>query len=509
MQNSRTANATRNIVWGMLNTCVMLIIPFIIRTIIIKVLGADYLGLSSLFTSILQVLNLTEMGFSSAVVFCLYSPIAENDEQTIRALIAFYRRIYRIIGFIILGVGMILCPFLPHLIKGNWPSDINIYILYIIYLVNTAISYLLFSYKSVLLIAHQRNDIELKITTGVFLAQYVVQIIALFVTKNFYIYSSIFIISTFTGNIVRAAITDKHYPQYAHSTGSLTVTQAADIKKRVIGAFVQKICATTRNSLDSIFLSMYLGLTTITMYGNYYYILMAVHGMLTVIVTGITAGVGDSIARESVEKNHYDLKKFSFIYSWLSGLCTICMLCLYQPFMKIWVGKNLMFPFSAPLLFCVYFYSLTIGDIRSAYVTGAGLWWEGRWRSLAETITNVVLNWILGYFWGVNGIIIATIVSIVLINFLWGTTILYKYYFKGIKPTSYYLDNLKQLIVTLIIATLTYKITTYVHIDGFVGLIAILCIVTVLSNIMYLIFYHRSEYFKDSLQIAKRLMRRA
>lgn len=508
MQDSRTANATRNIIWGILNKCVMLIIPFIIRTIIIKTLGADYLGLSSLFTSILQVLNLTEMGFSSAVVFCLYKPIAENNKETISALITFYKRIYRIIGFVILGVGIMLCPFLPYLIEGSWPADINIYILYIIYLLNTAVSYLLFSYKSVLLLAYQRNDIEVKITTGTYLVQYAAQIISLYLVRNFYVYAIIFLVFTIIGNLLRAYITDKRFPQYVHPTGRLTSAQKKDIKKRVAGAFIQKICATTRNSLDSIVLSMFLGLTTITIYGNYYYILTAVHGMLTVIVTGITAGVGDSIAQEDVYKNHQDMKKFSFVYAWLSGWCTICMLCLYQPFMKLWVGEELMFPLSAPILFCIYFYSLTVGDIRSTYVTGAGLWWEGRWRSLAETATNIILNLVLGYFWGVNGIIVATIISIVLINFLWGTTILYKYYFKGIKPTSYYLDNLKYIVVTIVIAMIAFKCSELIHIDGLLGLIIILIVVTIISNTLYLLIFYRNAYFKDALQMAKRIVRR-
>lgn len=508
MQNSRTANATRNIVWGTLNKCVMLIVPFIIRTIIIKTLGADYLGLSSLFTSILQVLNLTEMGFSSAVVFCLYKPIAENDEDAICALMAFYKKIYRIIGLIILIIGVLLCPFLPHLINGSWPSDINIYVLYIIYLSNTAVSYLLFSYKSALLLAYQRNDLEVKITTAVYLMQYTVQIIFLFLIGNFYIYALLFVVFTILGNLLRAYITDKYYPQYTHPVGNIPYEQKKDIQKKVVGSLIQKLCATTRNSLDSIFLSMFLGLTTITMYGNYYYILTSVHGMLSVIVTGITAGVGDSIVKEDIYKNNYDMREFSFIYSWLSGFCTICMLCLYQPFMKVWVGETLMFDFLTPLLFCVYFYSLTIGDIRSTYVTGAGLWWEGRWRSLAETATNIGLNLVLGYFFGVNGIIIATCISIILINFLWGTTILYKYYFKGIKPTSYYLDNLKYAFVTVIVATITYKITELVKIEGIMGLFVILFVVTVVSNLLYLLMYHKSRYFKDALQIAKRLIRR-
>ncbi len=500
MQSSRTANTTRNIIWGMVNKVVILIVPFIIRTIIIKSLGADYLGLTSLFTSILQVLNLTELGFSSAVVFCMYKPISENDTDTICALMNMFRKVYRVIGDIILCIGILISPFLPRLISGTWPSDINIYILYYIYLANTVVSYLLFAYKSALLIAHQRNDVDVNITTIVFFLQYSAQIVAITVFKSFYAYALAYLIFTVIGNIVRAVITDKMFPQYV-CKGKLTDFQKEDIKKRVFGAFIQKICATTRNSFDSIFLSAFLGLTTITVYGNYYYILSSVHGILTVIITAVTASVGDSIARESVEKNLYDMKKFSFMYAWLSGWCTACMLCLYQPFMKIWVGEDLMFPFQTVILFCLYFYSLTIGDVRSVYTTGSGLWWEGRYRSIVETVANIVLNWTLGKLFGVNGIIAATILSILFINFLWGTQILFKYYFRGKKAAMFYLEHVFYALVVAAVCFVSFEICSMVGMEGIVGLVIKAGLVTVISNLLFCICYFKKRYFKDTIAL--------
>ena len=137
MQIERTKNAARNIVWGTIEKIMILLLPFATRTVMIKTLGAEYLGLSSLFTSILSVLSTSELGFGSAIVFSMYKPIAEDDKVTLCALLNAYRKIYLAIGTIILGVGIVVIPFLPKLISGDYPADINLYVLYLIYLFNT------------------------------------------------------------------------------------------------------------------------------------------------------------------------------------------------------------------------------------------------------------------------------------------------------------------------------------------------------------------------------------
>lgn len=506
MISNRVLNAKRNIFYGITNRCIMLLMPFFIRTVIIKQLGADYLGLSSLFTSILQVLNLTEMGFSSAIIFSLYKPIAKGDVLVIRALMNMYRNVYKKIGILILIVGIIISIFLPHLIKGDCPKSINIYVIYWFYLINTAISYLLYAYKSALLIAHQRNDIEVNIITITNLLQYICQILVIIICKNFYLYVFFYIIFTIIGNLIRAYITTKKYPEY-FCEGELSAELKMDIKKRVSGAFIQKFCATARNSFDSIFLSMFLGLSVITIYGNYYYILVAIHGVLLVIINGIDAGVGDSIARNSIKKNCYDMRKFTFMYAWLSGWSTVCLICLYQPFMEIWVGRKLMFPMSTVILFGIYFYILTIGDVRSSYITGAGLWWEGRYRAIVEAVVNLLLNYLLGKYFGVNGIIWATIISIVVINFLWGNEILYKYYMKGEEKKIYYKEHIVYFLVTLIVTVISYRLCMYIIVPGIKGIIIKAIIITSFSNTVFLFVYRKNDYWKESLKMVQNILR--
>ena len=199
---SRTKNAVRNIYSGMFNKIFTIFFPFLIRTVLIKKIGIEYAGPNSLFSSILQVLNLTELGFASAVVYSMYKPIAEDDKDTICALLNFYKRVYFIIGLVILALGTAVMPFLPHLIKGNIPQDINIYVLYSIYLVNTSLSYLLFGYKNSLLNAHQRRDVISNILTITQGLMNICQLLILVTIKNYYLYVLMMPIFTVLNNVM-------------------------------------------------------------------------------------------------------------------------------------------------------------------------------------------------------------------------------------------------------------------------------------------------------------------
>ena len=503
MKLNRTENGIRNIFWGVISKFVMLFFPFIIRTILIKSLGADYLGLNSLFTSILTVLNLAELGFSSAVVFNMYRPIAENDADTVCALMAYYRKVYHVIGVCVTVVGVALIPFLPHLINGSYPQSINITVLYLLFLANTSISYFLFAYKNCILSAYQREDVISKITIVLKIVMYAMQMAALLLFHNYYWYVVVMIISTVATNIITAYYSDKIYPQY-QCRGEISEEKRKDIRKNIQGLMVGKVCMVSRNSFDSIFLSMFLGLQTVAIYGNYYYIMSAISGILTILMTSLSAGIGNSIATESMEKNYKDMNKFVFIYAWISGWCAVCLFCMFQPFMEIWMGSNMLFPMIDVVLICLYFYSLTMGDVRSQYSSAAGLFWENRKYVLVEALSNIVLNYILGKLFGVHGIIAATLISILLINFIWGSAILFKYYFKDYKVGEFYKKHFFYFGVAIIAAILTYSLTTLIHGNMYVRFIASAIMCCIVPNGIFYIVYRKREEFNEAKAFCSR-----
>lgn len=503
----RKKNAFRNIIWGVINRIITIFLPFFLRTLLIKKLGVEYLGLNSLFASILQVLNITELGFSNAIVYCLYKPVSENNISEINALTNFYKNVYRIIGLIILLIGLVLVPFIPYLINGDIPSSVNIYILYLIYLLNTVISYFLFSYRSSIIIANQRNDIVTNVNSILYIIQSIFQIIVLFTLKNYYIYIAICPIITSLCNIVCAIISKKMYPD-VKCEGTINSNVKEKLTTKIKGLMIYKICAITRNSFDSIFISMFLGLNVVAIYNNYYLIISSVISFLGIITNSILSGVGNSIASESKDKNYYDMNCLNFYYMLISGWCSVCLLCLFQPFMKIWVGEHLLLNFSSVCLFVIYFYSLEVGAIRAMYADGAGLWWETRYRSILEAVCNIILNYTLGKYFGLNGIIIATLISLLLINFGYGSTIIFKYYFTDKKISDYFIDHLKYFIVTFIVAFVTYCVTNLIHGDNIVFFVVKILICIIIPIIMYYIFYKKNKYLNDINFLIKRRVKK-
>lgn len=214
MKLDRTKNAIRNFFWGIINRVITLLLPFIARTIIINSLGAEYLGLNNLFTSILNVLSLAELGVGTALVYAMYKPIAEENKEQICALLKLYRTCYRFIGGVILLAGLTLVPFLPKLVHGSLPSGINLYVLYSIFLSNTVLSYFLFAYKQSLLQAHQRTDICSNVGSIINISMNIIQIVVLLRFRNYYLYILLKPVFTVITNIVIAHVTTRMYPEY-------------------------------------------------------------------------------------------------------------------------------------------------------------------------------------------------------------------------------------------------------------------------------------------------------
>lgn len=505
MKLERTQNAKRNITYGMLNKIVTLLLPFFVRMVMIRTLGIEYVGLSSLFSSVLQLLNLTEMGFSIAAVYSMYKPIAEDDTEKICALLNYYRDVYRKIAAVVFLIGILLVPLLPYLIKGDTPNNVNIYVLYGIYLSNTVLTYAVFAYRTAILNAYQRVDIisiVSVVTTG---AMYLLQIITLLYFENYYVYIIVLPISTLAGNIIRAWLARRAYPDCV-CAGALDRKTRSKIRRQISGLMINKICQSSRNSFDSIFVSAFLGLSIAGIYSNYYMILNAVNGLLAVFMESITAGIGNSMALDSCDKNYMDMRRINFIYMWIAGWCTICMFCLYQPFVKIAFGKDNMFSFRVVALFCLYFYALCMGNVRGTYADAAGLWWQNRYRAIAESVVNVVLNFLFAYRWGVEGIIVATLIPLLIINFGYGSQIVFQCYFKNNKLKEYFLLHGKYAIVTLLVGSVTYLLSTLIPGDGFIQFAEIVTLCVIVPNILYWILYHHTKEYADVLPWQKRIL---
>ncbi len=423
------------------------ITSFITRTVLIYTLGTVYLGLNGLFTAVIQVLSLAELGFGSAMIFSLYKPMAENDQPTVCALLNLYRKIYRFVGMAILLVGLVLIPFLPKLIHGELPPGMNLTVLYLVRLSDTCISYFLFSYRSALLDASQQKRVFYYIHAFAKAAMCVLQVTLLLLFRNYYIFCIIQPIIQVCINLAIYLITQKKFPQY-QCHGELPSDKVTDIRRRVTGLFLFKLCHVLRNSFDSIILSAFLGLSVLAQYQNYLLIVTTVVGITSILTDSTLSSVGNSVALESREKNYQDFLSFQLLFMTLVGIISACMCSLYQPFVRFWIGSENLFPTSLMLVFVVYFFTERMGNICFQYRQASGLWWEDRLRPIVDGVTNLTLNYFLVQSLGVVGVMLSTIFCQVIIDSLWGSRILFRSYFKEHRQRSYLLRLLLYCLMT-------------------------------------------------------------
>ena len=504
MRINRTKNAKAGIITGLFSKLLHMGMPFITRTALLYILGTEYLGLNGLFSSLLSFLSLAELGVSNALVYSMYKPVAQEDTESVCALLSLYRRLYRLIGFVILAAGLACVPFLPLFISGDVPADINLYLLYGIYLGNTVISYFLFAYRSSLLSAHQRVDVTNVIDSTVSAAIWVLQILMLLIFKNYYAFVIFMPISNVVGNLVRLYYTKKHYPQYT-PRGKVEPELEASIFKKIKALMGAKISTTVLHSSDNIVISAFLGLTMVSIYGNYYFLMNSISGFLAVIFSSLLPGVGNSLVTETLEKNYRDFKKFVFLNNWLVGWCAVCFICLYQPFMKLWVGEALMLPFSVVVLIVIYFVLYQGRKVVITYKDAAGLWWEDRIRPYVMAAVNLISNLILVQLIGIWGIIFSTVLSFV-VSVPWETCTVYKHVFKR-SPKEYFI-TLARFLAAVTAASLVSLGLCEFAAEGIWGLLIRAGICVVVPNVVFFLCWRKQEEFADARALLLRLIKR-
>lgn len=502
MSTSRTKNASRNLLYGMLLKIYQVILPFVIRTVIIYYLGIEYVGLNSLFASILQVLNLAELGVGSAMVFGMYKPIANDDTATICALLKLYRTYYRIVGGVIAIIGVALTPFLPYLIKGEVPSDVSLYVLYYMNLVVTVLSYWLFAYKASVLQANQRNDLISKTGLVMSTIQYCGQIFTLIIIKNYYAFVIVALLVQTLQNIVTAIVAQKTYPSYK-PYGELEEDKKKDINTRIRNLFAIKLGSIVVNSVDTIVISAFLGLTDLAIYQNYYFIIFSVCGFVTVIFSSVIASIGNSIATESRKKNYDDFSLLTFMVCFILCICVCCMVALYQPFMKMWLKDDeLILNNSIVILFIVFFYINELTMIWATYKDAAGIWHKDRFRPLVAAGTNLACNIVMVNYWGLYGIILSTIISYILVAMPWLILILFKTIFKE-RIIPYLIQVAKYICMVVICGLITYGACGMIKLVGYGELIVKLLIALGVSILNQVIVYLKNVYMKKAIGLVE------
>lgn len=521
-KKTRTQNTLFNFVTSIGGQLITILVQFAVRTVFIRTLGKTYLGINGLFSNILTMLSLAELGVGSAILFKLYEPIATENHHRITLLMQLYKKIYRVIGFVIFAVGIALIPLLPVIIKDYnklASLHINATIVFVLYLTKSVSSYLFFAYKSAIIKANQKQYL-INITSYFFtILLGILQIFALLTICNFHIYILLDVVVIIVQNIVIARFADKLYPYINDKTDdSISTQEVKGIFKDCGAIMLYNINSVVVKATDNIVLSMFLGLGAVGLYSNYYVFYTTIRSVFSKVFNSVSHSLGNLHALDHSKHEYEVFETVVLISALLGGIAFAGIFAVADEFVDVWIGKDWVIAQPLAFLMGLELYTTAFRMSISKFRTSMGLFQQAKYRPVAGMIINIIVSVALVNVWGISGVLMGTIASDWL-TFMWfDPLILHKYGFKnGVSVKRYYGKFLKYFFVVLFTGLLDYLICQHVFI-GFgwvsVAVHAIICTVTIPAALM-LVTYNSKEgrYIQRLLKkgisrITKRLYRR-
>lgn len=491
---SRTEYSVINMFTGMIGYLLNTIIGFVCRIVFVRTLSAEYLGVSGLFTNILSVLSLAELGISSAIVYALYKPIAENDEDKITAIMQFYKKAYEIIGIVVALAGLITMPFL-HLIIRNPPAiHENLYVLYLLYLLNTVSSYF-FSYRASLLTAMQRQYIVSGYNYVITIAQSALQTIFLLLTHQYITYLLIQIIGGFVYNIWVSHKAAKDYPYILRkNVQPLSKVEKRSIFINIKALAINKISGVLVNSTDNIAITYFTGLSSVGYASNYSLLSSMVGSLIGLVFNALPGSVGNLNATASKEKSYQFFNALNLMDFWLFGWGGIGIAVVSTDLVKWFYGEQYALPFYIPLILAVNLY--TIGMLQACYTykSTLGLFRYGQYLLFFTGIINLVLDIVMGKIWGMLGIYLATLIARACTNLWYEPYAVYKYGLNK-NPLIFWKRYCWYAFILLIAGSLSYFVCSFYHFHIAVNAILKFITCCIIPNIVFILFLHKTQEF--------------
>jgi len=502
----RTEHVVKNLKFATVSELMLAVLKFVSRRVFVLLLGKEYLGISGLFTDILSMLSLAELGFGISITYSLYRPAAVGDTELIKSLMALYRRAYHGIALIVLAAGLSLTPFLDFFVK-EMPEEIpQLSLIYALNVLNASVSYI-FAYKSTLLFVHQKKYIDTLIRTTVTASATVAQIGILLLTGNYVFYLFIAIGATLVQNTILSVKADGLYPYLRdQKVQPLPAEILGDIRRNVSAMILHRVGAVAVFSTDNILISKFAGIAVTGLYSNYTMIRGFLNVMINALFNAIAPALGNLNATESLENKRTAFCRLNFFSAWLFGWISICLLWLYDPFICIWLNEDYLLPRPVVILIVVNFYlnsmRIPVANIKSTM----GLFWDERYKSILEPPFNLIISVILAQRWGISGILSGTLISMAALPFWIEPLGLYRH---GLKQSvsGYFLRYLKHLLVTAAAAGLTGLacLTAGKGVPGFLQK-CLFCLL--IPNGVYLILYRRTCEFRFLREKAVRMMKK-
>ena len=477
-------NVKRNMLANAASSGIRLVFPFLNRTLFLWLLSPAFLGLNGLFCSVLGVLALAELGFGTAVVCSMYKPVADDDRDLLRAYLKFYRTVYRCVGVVIFALGLALLPFLDKLVHGTVPPGIDLHILYVIHLVNTAASYFLFAYRGVVLGAHHRNDVITNIRTAVSVAQYVAVFLILLVMRQildqppatvYYCYVIATVVFTVVQNVLLVTASRRLFPDI-EPRGTLPVGLRRHVLSDVKSIFMHKVGGVITHSTDNLVISAFLGLVAVAAYGNYYYVVTSVGSLVAIVYASMTGGFGNKIYTESKEENFKLLMRMNRLSMSVVIFCAAMMTALYQPFISVWVKDDpaLVRHALTPVLMVLYFYVMQSRQVLMSFKSAASLWSQDRWKPIVAGAvnlgTNILFVLLLPDAYKLDGVIFSTIIGFAFIQIPWESHVMFTAFFSRAESRVWWRSQIYFAVLAVLLSAAAWGAAHLVALSGIAGL---------------------------------------
>ena len=510
--SSRIKNTTINSTVAIISKILTFLLQFICRTVFIKVLSTEYLGVNGLFTNILTILSFAELGIVNAIIFKLYKPIAEDNKEKVKTYMKFYQKAYILIGIVILIIGIMIIPFLKYMVNDVPDIKEPIYFIYVLFLANSIISYF-FTYKKSIIIGYQKEYVTTIINLIVIVIQNIVQIGILITTKNYILYLLIQIIATFLDNFIASKKADKMYPFIKENKyKKISKIEEKNIFTDVKSLILYKIGYILSNGTDNIIISAFVGVSEVGLLSNYTTITTAITTFLSSFFNSFTASVGNLNAGDDKEKKEsifYQILLLSFL---IYGFVSIAIILLSNDFISIWLGNDYILDLSICLALGFNMYVDGMRFVNYTFRNTMGLFKKGRFIPLISSISNIVLSVILVQYIGIFGVLIATGLTRLFITTMYDPYLLHKYKFNT-SSKRYYLTYLYYLTIAIIDFFVCKIVLSKILVGGILGFIIKGILIMIITYIVFLIFVFKMKEFKELKNILNnlvinRLMRR-
>ena len=504
--NSRLGKSLLNLFSGFAYRLFIMFTAFAVRSVFIRCLSEDYLGINGLYSNILSMLSLAELGFGTAMVYSMYLPLANRDYKKLAQLMQLYKRAYQIIGSVVLVLGLCVVPFLNAIIR-NKPNVDGLTFYYLLFLGDTVLSYWFFAYRNSILQADQKAYV-ITVYQSIFnLIKSAIQIILLLCFRSYTVYLLTQIACTVIQNIALAIKVKQEYPELS---GQSTETLPADEKRRIFqdvkALMLSRISHVVLNSSDTIIISAFVGIRWVGLLSNFNMVVEAITGILCQITSAISASLGNYFAQEDSESGYQLFKHVDFLNFWLYGFSTIALIVLLNPFVTLWIGSDFTIPFAVVVALVLRFLVNGQMNTLSTFRSSLGLFTQGKYRPLIAAGLNIILSIGLSYVCGVTGVLIATAITRCCVNLWYTPWILHRDGFrKSVKP--YFVSWLQRLLVLAVLTGLMIIISWLVFRDGvtFGNFAIMVLLVAIIPNAVLVLIYHRCTDFIYVFDLVRKL----